>query len=83
LFLRMVNCLTTFTFFAVRMVATTPDMPKTWKNALKCIAGGEGLDTPEYTNLKSWSMSRNLTAAGKLLEESGESKLLATTKNNI
>ena len=48
------DCLTMFTFFAVRMAATTLDTPKTWKGELKCIRGDEGLDTQECMNPKNW-----------------------------
>jgi hypothetical protein len=60
------DCLTMFTFFAVRMAAITLGTQKTWKGDLKCIRRDKEQDTPECMNLKNWFTSNNLRAAARL-----------------
>jgi len=60
------DCPTMFTFFAVRMAATTLDTQKTWKSDLKCTGRDEEQDTPECMNLKNWCTSNSLGAVARL-----------------
>jgi len=60
------DCPTMFTFFAVRMVATTLDTQKMWKSDLKCTGREKEQDTPKYMNLKNWFTSNSLRAVARL-----------------
>ena len=64
--LRNDYCPTMFTFFSVKMAATTLDTQKTWKSDLKYTRRDKEQDTPECMNLKNWFTSNSLRAVARL-----------------